>query len=179
MSWQGFSKWDAITGRSLAKWPELGFSIAAWNGQDEPLDIGLSLHVGDYTDRPAEPNSLQADLSRPQPGNLDLLNAEILSRALLAMADAWEPRWGVLEDWYYRGWLTDAQGFPFHPWAGWLTYLSAPLAEKVRAPASVVVRDAPGGVLWRIPADEPYSLDNPRLRAELDLLQLALKPLHG
>jgi hypothetical protein len=97
---------------------DMGFSISAWNGHDDDYGVSLAVHAGAYTDRPPDPNNVRLDLHHPTAADADFINASVLKKMNLAVAEAWQPSWAVVETWADKGETKDAKGFPLRPWGG-------------------------------------------------------------
>lgn len=158
-------------------WPEMGYSVSAWNGRDDARVVLLRVHAGAYNNHP-EPNSVSMQLPPAQPGNEDFINAEVPARVLVAIATAWDANWGVIESWDYKGQNTNANGQLLRPWGGWITYLSAPYAGRI-TPLPAAARSEPvaGGGLVIVATPDPFTVANPAHVAALDALQQALAPI--
>jgi len=155
--------------------PELGFATAAWNGRDEPRSLSLSLNVGEYPPGRLYPNVVE--LTGLRETNAQLVNAVVLRRILLAMAESWQADWGVVETWAYKGLTEDANQKPLVPYGGWLTYLSRKFAENVTLPPDVHADRLSDGGLFMSVSDEPFDIANPIHVAKLDAVQKALAPV--
>ena len=155
--------------------PELGYSVAAWNGQDEPYELSFHVRPGGYNPQLLYPNEVCIPTLRP--GNRELLNAVVLKRILLTIADCWDADWSVVETWDYQGKTLDAQGRPLLPYGGWLTYLSPALAEKVSSPPDIAAESLPNGALFMLATEEQFDVANPVHVANLDAIQKALAPV--
>jgi hypothetical protein len=153
--------------------PALGYWIAAWNGLDEPQSLSLLLHVGSYVQR-LYPNEIQ--LEGLQPRNA-LVNAAVLKRVLLTLAECWDADWAVVETWQYEGLTVDANEKPLLPYGGWLTYLSRELAEKVSPPHDVLAERTPDGGLFMQVSEEVFDAANPIHVTRLDAIQKSLAPI--
>jgi hypothetical protein len=154
--------------------PDLGYTVAAWNGLDEPQSLSLRLRCGIYYERWLYPNSVE--IEGLPPGN-DLLNTTILKRVLLTIAQCWDADWGAVETWAYKGRAVDSGDKPLLPYGGWLTYLSAALAEKVSPPAGVQAERTPDGGLVMLVSEEPFDVSNPVHVPRLDAVQKSLAPV--
>lgn len=158
-------------------WPEMGYSIGAWNGRDDACGVSLRVHAGAYYNHP-EPNSVGMQVPPTQPGNEDFINAKVLARVLVAIATAWDASWGVIESWDYKGRNTNANGQFLRPWGGWITYLSAPYANRIATPPpTAAVEPVAGGGLVIVATPEPFTVANPAHVAALDAIQQALAPI--
>jgi hypothetical protein len=151
--------------------PELGYSISAWNGLNEPRALSIRLHVGSYESR-LYPNEVALEGLRRE--NLQLFCDASLKRALLTVAECWGADWGVVRDWGFEGCTLDPEGRPLLPYGGWLTYLSAELAEKVLPPHDVLAERTPDGGLVMQVSEEPFDAANPTHVTRLDAVQKSL-----
>jgi hypothetical protein len=154
--------------------PELGYSVAAWNGLDEPQSLSLSLSAGAYYKPWLYPNMIE--IEGLGPGNV-LVDSSLLKRILLIIASCWEADWGVVENWAYEGLTVDSRDKPLLPYGGWLTYLSQVLAERISPPRGVIVEPTPDAGLFMLISHEPLDVANPLHVARLDAVQKALAPV--
>jgi hypothetical protein len=152
---------------------DLGYSASTWNGLDDPQGLSLRLHVGAYSRR-LYPNEVEIEGLRP--GNA-LVDAAILKRVLLTLAECWDADWGVVETWAYEGLTVDANDKPLLPYGGWLTYLSHELAQKVSPPRDVLAERTPDGGLFMLVSEEPFDAANPTHVTRLDAIQKSLAPV--
>jgi hypothetical protein len=106
-----------------------------------------------------------------------LVDAAILKRVLLTLAECWDADWGVVETWAYEGLTVDANDKPLLPYGGWLTYLSHELAQKVSPPRDVLAERTPDGGLFMLVSEEPFDADNPTHVTRLDAIQKSLAPV--
>jgi hypothetical protein len=152
---------------------ELGYTVTAWNGQEEPQALSIHLDVG-ATERRLYPNEVRIEGLRERN---DLVDATLLKHVLVTIASCWDADWGVVEDWAYKGLTTDWNEKPLLPYGGWLTYLARDLAERVSPPPAVAAeRTRDGGLLMTV-ADTPFDVDNPVHVARLDAVQQSLAPI--
>ncbi len=157
-------------------WPELGYSLSAWNELDEYRGTFFNAKTGAFNADLAEPNNIFFQLGDPRPENRDFLNADVLGKALIAIAESWDADWGVVEIWDDDRRSQDSEGHVLRPWAGWLTYLSPDCALEVSVPpgaSSRRLRD--GGLLIEV-TREQFDADNPAHVAVFDAVQASL---HG
>lgn len=96
---------------------------------------------------------------------------------MIAVTEAWEADWGVVETWDYKSKRRDASGQLLRPWGGWITYLSARYASRVALPPAASVERVAGGGLVIIATEEPFTVANPAHVAALDAIQRALAPI--
>jgi hypothetical protein len=163
---------------SREPWPERGYSLGAWNGRDDANGVSLDVHAGSYGG-PVEPNSIFLQLPDVQSGNEDFINAAVLTRVLIAIAEAWEANWGVIESWDYKGRRRDADGQLLRPWGGWITYLAPHYISRISPPPAMRIEPTVGGGLVIVATEEPFTAENPAHIAALDALQEALAPSRG
>jgi hypothetical protein len=104
-------------------------------------------------------------------------DVKVLTRVLVAIAEAWDANWGVVESWDYQGRKEDADGQLLRPWGGWITYLAAHDAGRVSLPSAARVEPAAGGGLVIVATQEPFTVANPAHTAALDAIQEALAPI--
>lgn len=159
-------------------WPEMGYSVYAWNGRDDACGISLSVDAGSYGS-PVEPNSIFLQLRGAQPGNEGFINVKVLMRALVAIAEAWDANWGTVETWDYKGKSRDANGQLLRPWGGWLTYLATHYAGRISLPPAARVEPTAGGGLVIVATEEPFTVADPAHIAALDAIQQALAPIQS
>jgi immunity protein 52 of polymorphic toxin system len=57
---------------SREPWPELGYSVAAWNGLERPFAASLRVSPGGYSLNRAFPNDVDLELNPASPDNADL-----------------------------------------------------------------------------------------------------------
>jgi Immunity protein 52 len=158
-------------------WPQMGYSVSAWNGRDGLCGVSWSLDAGCFGLHLPEPNDIFMQLGSAQPGNEDFINATVLKRSLMVIARAWEPDWGVVETWAYKGRSKDAAGFPLHPWGGWITYLAPHYTSRIAPPTEVISERVPGGGLLLLASEEPFTVQNPAHVAAADAIQRVLAPV--
>jgi hypothetical protein len=161
-------------------WPEMGYSVHAWNGRDDACGVSLDVHAGSYGDGDSiDSNSIFMEFDGAQPDNEDFVNAKVLARALVAVAEAWDANWGVIETWDYKGRKEDANGQLLRPWGGWITYLAARYTGRIARPPAMRAEPTAGGGLAIIAMEEPFTVANPAHVAALDALQQALAPIQS
>lgn len=157
-------------------WPEMGYSVSAWNGRDGPDGASLSVHAGTYATYSVYPNTTDLVLGPAGPDNADLICSAVLKPALLSAVSAWEPDYGVVVCWdYYRRLFGERHWPPFR--SGWMTYLAPQYASCITPPPAAIVEPVPGGGLLLLATEERFSMDNPAHLAVADAIQAALDPL--
>jgi hypothetical protein len=157
-------------------WPELGYSISAWNGQDPPRGASPGVRAGGYSTHIPFPNSVDLELNPASPGNADFACAAVLKQALLSIVAAWEPDYGSVICWDYWQRLFGERHYP--PFrSGWMTYLAPPYASLMTPPPAAVVEPVPGGGLLLLATEERFSMDDPAHLAAADAIQAALDPV--
>jgi hypothetical protein len=157
-------------------WPELGYSVAAWNGLDPPYGASLSVRPGRYSGSRAFPNSVELEFDQVTPANADLMSAAALKPALLSVVSAWEPDHGNVVCWDYLDRLFGERHWPPLR-GGWMTYLAPQYASLITPPPAAIVEPVPGGGLLLLATEERFSMDNPAHLAVADAIQAALDPL--
>lgn len=163
-----------VTGRPL---PELGYWFSAWNELDAEHSLSFSCRPGQANDRVAEPNKIEFSFGKETPGNRDLLDYEVLNAVLVAVGQAWEVNWGVIEPWEYDLRPLDENGHYRRPWGGWLTYLSPSFAAKVRPPTGVIGEALSHGGLMMAVAKQRFDPNNPAQVRIYNAIQASLRPL--
>ena len=159
-------------------WPELGYSLSAWNEVDD--SHGLSFHIRAGVRDGVDANSLFFQLGNVAPANSDLLNYDVLKDVLNAVCQAWDVDWGTIEpfDWERR--LKDSSGHFCRPWGGWLTYLSPAYRGGIKMPIPEAITEplSNGGMLIAL-TKEGFNESDPTQLATYDAVQKALRPLQG
>jgi hypothetical protein len=154
--------------------PELGHSVAAWNGLDTAQSVSLHLSVN-VTYKPwLYPNNV--GISGLTSGN-ELVDEPLLKRMLLSLAQCWDADWGAVDTWAYKGPRRDLNNKPLLPYGGWLTYLSPTLAGEIASPADVDGEQTFDGGLLMSVSKEPLDISNPAHIARLDAVQKSLAPV--
>ena len=173
-----FEKGRAYKDAPRKLWPEMGFRVSAWNGRDGAWGASLSVHAGTYAEYSVYPNTVDLELKPTGPDNADLITAAVLKPALLSLATAWEPDYGVVASWdYYRRLFGDRHWPPFR--SGWMTYLAPQYASRIAPPPMAIVEPLPGGGLLLLATEERFSIDNPAHLAAADAIQASLAPLQA
>jgi Immunity protein 52 len=157
-------------------WPEMGYSVSAWNGLDPPYGASLAVRPGGYTDSPPFPNTADLRLKPASAGNTDLISVAALKPALLSLAAAWEPDYGVVVSWDYWQRLFGEGHYPLFR-SGWMTYLAPQYASRITPPPAAIVEPVPGGGFLLLATEEQFSMDNPAHLVVADAIQAALAPL--
>ena len=157
-------------------WPEMGYSISAWNGRNRPYGASLSVRPGVYADWIPFPNTIDLRLNPAAPENADLISVAVLKPALLSVATAWEPDYAVVVSWdYWPHKFSDGQ-YPSLR-SGWLTYLAPRYAGLIKPPSAAIIEPVSGGGMLLLATEEQFSMDNPKHLAVADAIQAALEPL--
>lgn len=159
--------------------PELGYSLTVSNDRTKDFAVSFRVHSGAYSNRPPEPNSVFSSLGVRRPGNQDVLNVRVLTKMLAAVAMPWEARWAVLDLWDNPYRARSADGFPLHPWAGWITYLCPQYARLISRPRSINSELTADGGLLLIATTEAFSIGNAGHVATAGVIQTALAPLQS
>lgn len=157
-------------------WPEMGYSVSAWNGRDRPYGVSLSLSPGAFTLNRPLPNTVDLSFNQAGPGNADLISVAALKPAMLALVAAWEPDCGNLVCWDYWRRLFGDRRYPMFR-SGWMTYLAPRYASRVTPPAAAIVERVAGGGMLLLATEERFSMDNPVHLAAADAIQTALAPI--
>lgn len=157
-------------------WPELGYSVAAWNGLDAPYGASLSIGPGAFASNRPFPNSADLELDPACAGNADLTSVGALKPAMLSLIAAWEPDRGNLVCWEYWSRLYGDRHYPLFR-SGWMTYLAAQYASRVTPPPAAIVERVAGGGMLLLATEERFSMDNPAHLAVADAIQAALDPI--
>lgn len=162
-------------------WPELGYSVGAWNGTEQRF-VAFHLRPGHYDiDSIFFPNSLEILLPKRTPETTDIINSPVLRKVLLGVIDGWEPSWASVSSASYDHRLHERESGPSFPLfrSGWMTYLSAPYARRITPPASAIVEDTEDGGMLLLATNETFTVDNPKHVAVADEIQRALAPLQN
>jgi hypothetical protein len=157
-------------------WPELGYSVSAWNGNDPPYGSSFGVWAGGFADSMPFPNSVDLELDPASPDNADLMDAAVLKLALLTVITAWEPDYASAVCWSYWQRLFGGRHYPLFR-SGWMTYLAPQYASRITPPPAAIVERVPGGGLLLLATKERFSMDNPAHLAVADAVQAALEPL--
>ncbi len=157
-------------------WPEMGYSVSAWNGQEDPYAVSLGIRPGGYSVYRPFPNHLDLALRRAGLGNADLISVAALKPALLSVASAWDPDYAVVVCGDYWQHSFGDRGYPPLR-SGWMTYLAPQYAAHITPPAAAIVEPAPGGGMLLLATEERFDMDNPAHLAAADAIQAALEPL--
>jgi hypothetical protein len=141
-------------------WPEMGYTVSAWNGLDPPYGASLAFRPGHYGDWIPLPNRVELDLAPVASDNASLMNAPLLKRAPVGMATAWEPDYGnVVPTTYW------ARSFGDDPYpglrSGWMTYLAPRYATRITLPPAVIVEPVAGGGMLLLATEQRFDMDNP------------------
>ena len=157
-------------------WPEMGYEVAAWNGRERPYGASLVVRSGTYADWIRFPNTIDLTLNPAGPGNADLINLSVLKAALVSVATAWEPDYGVVICWDYWRRSFGESRYP-HFRSGWMTYLSPQYASRITPPPAAIVESVAGGGLLLLATLQRFSMDNPEHLAVADAIQAAFAPI--
>ncbi|MBV9861865.1 MAG: immunity 52 family protein [Alphaproteobacteria bacterium] len=159
-------------------WPEMGYSVSAWNGLDGSRGASLTVRPGSYANFSPFPNTIDVALKPANAGNADLVNSDILKPALLSMVTAWEPDCGGVICWDYCQRSFGDRHWPLF-FSGWMTYLAPHHARLITPPPAAIVEPVPGGGLLLLATEDRFSMDNPAHLAVADAIQTALAPLQA
>ena len=159
-------------------WPEMGYSVSAWNGRDPPHGVSLILHSGTYADWIPFPNTIDLSLSRVGGDNTDLISVAVLKPALLNVAMAWEPDYAVVVPWTYWPRSFEGSDYP-NLRSGWMIYLAPQYAERMVPPPVAIVEPAVRGGMLLLATEQQFDMENPAHLAAADAIQIALEPLQS
>lgn len=153
-----------------------GTRIQCWNGRLREYGAGLEFIVG--ASLVNFPNFVWLGFGPACDCNRDLVSWAGLRPVVEGAIAAWEPDWGWVFDLEHPLRLERAQG-GYLPKirAGWITYLSAPLASRVRFPEAVAAERRHDGSLLIRTCDEAFDVEDPAHLAAADLIQASLAPL--
>jgi hypothetical protein len=84
-----FEKGRQYKDRPRVLWPEMGYSVSAWNGIERPHGATLRIRSGGFTSSRFFPNTVDLKVNRAGPDNTDLISSAVLKPALLSVATAW------------------------------------------------------------------------------------------
>lgn len=171
-----FEKGRQYKDRPRIPWPEMGYSVSAWNGRDRPYGATLSARPGGYGPSRSLPNTVDLGLKRAGPDNTDLICTAVLKPALLSVATAWEPDYAVVVPWTYWPQVFGDGGYPTLR-SGWMTYLAPKYAVRIIPPPSAIVEPVSNGGLLLLATEERFDMDNPAHLAAAAAVQKALEPL--
>lgn len=152
---------------------DLGFHFSAWNGISGPSGVWFRMNVGAYLTTHSFPNQVNFVFQQLEEANEDLLNPKILKAVLLTLIDAWEPDWALLTDRGYSHALVERGPLPLFT-AGWMTYLAAPHARRLRLPPEAMVEPVAGGGILISATKDRFTIDDPDQVAAADAIQEAL-----
>jgi Immunity protein 52 len=159
-------------------WPEMGYSVSAWNGRERPYGASLAVRPGAYANYTSFPNTIDLTLNPSGDGNADLVNSAVLKPVLLSVVSAWEPDYGVVICWDYWQRLFGERHWPLFR-SGWMTYLAPKYASRITPPPAAIVESVRGGGLLLLATTEQFSMDNPAHLAAADAIQAAFDPLQA
>lgn len=149
--------------------PGFGFMTSAWNGEEEDRAVSFRCTLENTDDPAIFPNLTTFTLRSRQFGDPTLICTEILTRALSAVAKAWDPVWATV----YPKDLWNVLELPPAPLrTGWITYLSKPLADEIVVPRGLRTEAGPDGSLIIVTTDEVF---DPKNSAHIALAE-TLKP---
>ncbi|PTL76737.1 immunity 52 family protein [Vitiosangium sp. GDMCC 1.1324] len=113
-----------------------GFNFGAWTGHEEQEQGGM---VRFFCGAHAEGSSNHVVLYFPveEPGSERMLGTPVLAGVMRAMAEAWEPDWGVIVSDDFRDGLSEHGSAG--TFVGWLTYFSRQRGEVPALPEPVRV----------------------------------------
>jgi hypothetical protein len=161
---------------------ERGYSASAWNGLNNSCGLWFRVTCGDGNQWPSIyfSNSFSMEMSARDAENADLTSAASMRAVLLAVVAGWDPAWAEITDWRYKNALKNPEGKPGPPFrSGWMTYLSAPYAQRISPPPEAITEPVLGGGMLLLSTREPFDAENPTHVAAADAIQLALEPIQG
>jgi hypothetical protein len=161
-------------------WPEMGFSLGAWNGLENPYGQALGLRAGAFradADRIAA-NHAFLNLSKRRIRTERPWTGGELQPVLECMVEAWGAQYAVVCGQRFDPFIPRTQNGHYRwPWAAWMTYLTPPSSLLVVPPeGTIVTRYANGGLLVTL-CDEPFDVDNHQHMAAAEAMQKALRPV--
>jgi len=153
------------------KIPGFGFMTGAWNGEEKDRTVSFRCSL-ENTDNPGLfPNLATFILRSRQFGDPTLICTATLTRALSAVAEAWNPVWATI----YPKDLWNVLELPPAPLrTGWITYLSKPLAYEFVVPQGFRTEAGPDGSLIIVTTDEVFDPENSAHIALAETLKPAL-----
>jgi hypothetical protein len=171
-----FERGRQFKDRPRVPWPEMGYSVSAWNGIEGPYGTTLRIRPGGFTPSRSFPNTVDLKVSRAGPDNTDLISTATLKPALLSVATAWEPDYAVVVPWTYWPHAFGDRGYP-QLRSGWMTYLAPKYAVRVVPPPAAIVEPVPNGGMLLLATEEQFDMENPQHLAATEAIQAALEPL--
>lgn len=171
-----FEKGRQYKDRPRIPWPEMGYSVSAWNGIERRYGASLSVRPGGYADSRPFPNTVDLKVNRAGPDNADLVCTAVLKPALLSVATAWEPDYAVVVPWTYWPSVFGDSGYPSLR-SGWMTYLAPKYASRIVAPPAAIVEPVEDGGILLLATEQQFDMENPAHLAAADAVQKALAPL--
>ena len=150
-------------------WPELGFSVSAWNGQAarhdryEPYYTFFSASVGCFDTYNTTPNRVEVLIPFRRLANGRRWKASDVRQVLLAVAEAWDATYAVANANSYEPLIpTTENNHYIWPFAGWLTYLASPYSLTVWPDEDIKVERFENKAMLATLCEEPFDTDNPR-----------------
>ncbi|WP_158812534.1 Imm52 family immunity protein [Methylocapsa sp. S129] len=161
-------------------WPEMGYSVGAWNGMDEPFGATIAVHPGTYDAHIARANSLRLYLSSRRQKTSEPWHGSELASIMRLLVEAWDTNEASVACARYQpDSPQNAMGKVLLPRPGWLTYLAPWQLLKVTPPEGIHVEKLPqGGVICTI-CEEPFTIDNPRHIELAEALNQAMRPIQA
>ncbi len=161
-------------------WPELGFSIGAWNGLEHRHAASFTLAAGEYDSSREFPNHIFLSLPDFRLETGEAWTASGLKPLIMAVVEAWDARFvGVIGSRAFNALPSNPakNKLPWFPWAGWVSYLAPPAALRVTPPEGIdAVRLADGGLLIAL-TEAPFDIGDPVQRARSEAMNAALRPV--
>jgi Immunity protein 52 len=171
-----FEKGRQYKDRPRVLWPEMGYSVSAWNGIERPHGATLRIRSGGFTSSRFFPNTVDLKVNRAGPDNTDLISSAVLKPALLSVATAWGPDYAVVVPWTYWPRVFGDGGYPTLR-SGWMTYLAPKYATRIIPPPSAIVEPVSNGGLLLLATEDQFDMENPAHLAAVAAVQTALGPL--
>jgi hypothetical protein len=159
-------------------WPQLGFSVGAWNGRDDPFGTAFSIHCGAYESPFPLVNQVSLAITDKRLATLAPWTEGAIRKVLLTVVKAWDAKLAVVTSGKLFNILPrDKSDRSIAPSAGWLTYLASPWSTLVHPPEPISTERFPDGDMLATLFSEPFDADDPRHRELLMDMQRALAPV--
>jgi hypothetical protein len=159
-------------------WPQLGFSVSAWNGRDNPFGAAFSIGCGAYQSSLPMVNRVSLAITEKRLATLAPWTEGAIREVLLAIIKAWDVEFAVVANDKLCDMLPlNKNDHWIWPWGGWLTYLASPWSALVHPPEPVNTERFPDGGMLATLSDQLFDADDPRHRELLMDMQRALAPV--
>ena len=149
-------------------WPELGFSVGAWNGRSDADGKGktyfaaFSARPGRFDDKRSAPNHVSVEIPTRRLANGRPWKASDVKQVLLAVAEAWDATYVVVTSSQMRKIVPQEANYQYiWPFAGWLTYLASPYSLTVWPDEDIKVERFDNKAMLATLCEEPFDTDNP------------------